>query len=390
VANTLTNIIPTIFARALMALRGRTVMPRLINTDYSQEAAEVGDTITSPVPTAVTTAAVTAAETPPTPGDTTPGRVQLSLNNWRKSNPFHITDKEMKEALVNDAFIPGQLGEAVKALANYVNAQVMALYSGVYGFVGTPGVTPFDETTPVVDIATQARKILNRQEAPLDDRRVVLDFDAEAAALALPAFSNAEKIGGDDVVRRGELGHIFGFDWYADSQVPTHTESMAGTPLLDYASGYAAGTKTIHMDGFTTKPEAGDIFTINRLSSSDASGQTYVVASSTALVGTDSDVTFEPGLSVALVAGDDNSPIDFKGNYVANLAFHRDAFAFASRPLMDDTLAQGDNMITMPDPVTGLTFRLEVIREYKQTAFELDILFGVALVRAELACIMAG
>jgi hypothetical protein len=392
VANTLTNIIPTIFARALLALRGRTVMPRLVNTDYSMEAKEKGDTITINVPTAVTTEAVTPSQVPPAPGNTTPGKVSLSLNNWRKSTPFHLTDKELKEANVNETFIPGQFSEAIKALANYVNAQIMALYTGVYGFVGTTGVTPFDEATPVVDIATQARKILNRQEAPLDDRRVVLDFDAEAAALALPAFSSAEKIGGDQVIRSGNLGHIFGFDWYSDSQVPTHSESQAGTALVDDGAGVAVGLKTVHMDGLTTKPEAGDIFTINRLSSSDPSEQTYVVVSSTALVGTDSDVTFEPGLAVALAAGDDNSPIVWKGDYVANLAFHRDAFAFASRPLMDEASMGGSQgqTFTMADPITGLVFRLEEIREYKQTAWELDILFGVALVRAELACIMAG
>ena len=389
-ANVNTAIIPTIFARALMALRGRTVMPRLVNTSYGAEAIEKGDTISIPVPTAVATIPVAAAQVPPAPGDTTPTRVQLALDNWRQSTPFHLTDKEMKEAEVNENFIPGQLSEAVKGLSNYVNAQILALYTGVYGFVGTTGVTPFAEATPVVDIATQARKILNRQEAPYDDRRCVLDFDAEAAALALPSFSHASKIGRTDVVQRGELGSIYGFDWYADAAVPTHTETQTGTALVDDGAGVVVGLKVVHMDGFTVKPEAGDIFTINRLSSSDPSAQTYVVVSSTALVGTDSDVTFEPGLAVALAAGDDNSPIVWKGNYVANLAFHRDAIAFASRPLLDDAYMGSSTMITMPDPVTGLTFRLETSRQHKQTVWELDILFGVALVRPDLACILAG
>ncbi len=384
--NTLTNILPTIFARALLALRSKTVMPMLINTDYSDNAQAKGDVISINVPTAVTTGSVTPAETPPAPTATTPGVVTLTLSNWRKSSAFHLSDRDLKRAEVDKTFLPGQFSEALSALVDYVNATIFALYKGVYGYVGTAGVTPFAEATPVVDAATQARKILNRQKCPQGNRRVVLDFDAEAAALALPPFGNAEKIGDQGPVRSGELGHIYGMDWYADGQVPEHTTLAVGTPLVDDGAGIAKGVKLIHMDGLTTKPEAGDVFTINRLSSLDPSKQTYVVTSSTVLAGSDTDISIEPGLTVALAAGDDNSPITFVNTHRCNLAFHRDAFAFASRPLED---ADG-NSLTLPDPQTGLVFRLERIREYKQTAYELDILFGVALVRREFACIIAG
>jgi hypothetical protein len=392
VANTLTNIIPTILARALLALRSRTMMPRLVNRDYETDAMEKGDTVSIPVPTAVTTAAVTAAETSPTPGDTTPGRVQLTLNNWRKTTPFHLTDKEMKEISADENFIPMQLSEGVEALASYVNEQILAQYTGVYGYVGTAGITPFDETTPVVDSAAQAMRVLNEQKAPVANRSAVLDFVAHAAAAQLPAFSNAHKKGNDGTLVSGELGEVFGARWYGDANVPYHTNSYAGTPLVDSGAGYAVGVKTIHMDGFTTKPEAGDVFQIKGRATAGVLDdlQTYVVASSTALVGTDSDVTFEPGLKIALAAGDDNEPVLFKASHRVNLEFHRDAFAFASRPLLDTDITGVDKFFTMRDPVTGLALRLEVDRQYKQTAWELDILFGTKLVRAELACRIAG
>ena len=51
--NTLTNIMPVILARALMTLRQRCFMPRLVNSDYSVDAAKKGTTIDVPVPVAV-------------------------------------------------------------------------------------------------------------------------------------------------------------------------------------------------------------------------------------------------------------------------------------------------------------------------------------------------
>lgn len=81
----------------------------------------------------------------------------------------------------------------------------------------------------------------------------------------------------------------------------------AGASLLDDSIARPLGTTVLHMDGFTTKPGAGDLFTI----AGDA--QVYQVISSTVLVGTDSDVTFQPGLKVAIPAADGNEVVTFSG-----------------------------------------------------------------------------
>ncbi len=44
-ANTLTNIVDKILARGLTTLREQAVMPRLVNIDYSNEAAQKGSTM---------------------------------------------------------------------------------------------------------------------------------------------------------------------------------------------------------------------------------------------------------------------------------------------------------------------------------------------------------
>jgi hypothetical protein len=77
---------------------------------------------------------------------------------------------------------------------------------------------------------------------------------------------------------------------------------------------------------------------------------------------------------------------------VVNLVFHRDAFAFANRPLVATTLdvQLGNQIIAMTDPQTGVTLRLEVSRQYKQTVWELDILWGAELIRPALAARILG
>jgi hypothetical protein len=388
-ANTLDAIKPKILARGLLSLRGKSVLPMLVNTDQNQTVAQrKGDTITVPLPPVATVSDVVPAETPPAGVDTTAQSTTLVLNRWRKSSKFYLTDRDVTQIDQDENFVPQSMSAAVEVLARDVNQYIFSLYKGVYGFAGTPGTTPFKEATPVVDVAADLMGVLDAQLAPQDPRYVVLDFAAQAAARSLPAFSNADKAGADDTLRRGVLGMIFGATWMSDNDVPKHTTAAAGTPLVDFGGGYAVGAKTIHMDGFTTKPEAGDIFEIPNRASGVTDTQTYVVVSSTALAGTDSDVTFEPGLKVALAAGDDDEAVSFKGNHRVNLAFHRDAIMFASRPVED--LSGTANVTPMTDRQTGLSMRLEMIREYKQTAWELDILYGASLIRAELAARLAG
>jgi len=108
-ANSLANIMPKILARGLSTLRERAVMPRLVNGDYSSEAAERGDTIDVPIPTAVSVIDVTPSNTPPAPTDTTPAKVQIELDNWKQNEGFFLTDKDMTEIDRNRHFVPGQV-----------------------------------------------------------------------------------------------------------------------------------------------------------------------------------------------------------------------------------------------------------------------------------------
>lgn len=380
-ANSLSPIIPKILSRGLMTLREFCMMPRLVNGDYSSDAAKKGDVINVPIPTAVGTRDVTPAAVSPTPTDSTEETVQIPLNFWRQTDPVHLTDEELNQIDKQAFWLPSKMDEGIKSLANYVNDRIFEEYKGVYGAVGTAGTTPFASN---VSAATAARKLLHQQLAPKRDRRAVMDFDAEENAISLSEFSDADKIGTNQVRIEGELGRKYGLNWFADHAVPTHTAgSASGVLVNDPGATLAVGDKSVPIDTGTGSYVAGDIITF-----AGDTQQYTVTAASTVASGS---VAISPGLKA--VPANNAAVANPLADHVVNLAFHRDAFAYAQRPLIisQSDMALGGNMIrSITDPQTGISLRLEVKRLHKLTVWEFDILFGRKLVRPELAVRILG
>ena len=405
-ANTLTTIMPKILARGLIVLRERCIMPRLVNGDYALDAKKKGSTIDVEVPTTVGTRDVSPSNTPPTSVDHTADTVQIELSNWRQNDPIYLTDKDYGEIEARAGHLPMKLQEAIKGLASDVNQSIHAKYKGalrgVFGVTGTAGTTPFGSTTT----ATQARKILNKQLCPKSDRRGVLDFDAEAAALELAAFADAEKIASSVVKIEGDIGRKFGLDWAADDEVTTHTAgtiAATGAPSGRVCAAVGAGVvgdTTVDVDNGASTAVTGTIV-LGDIVSFAGHSQTYVVIANAAsgqyaaeaytfAANAVSGLAIYPALKAAVA---DNEVMTVVATHVVNLAFHRDAFAFAQRPLLDpgkELGLAGTNIMTMQDPQTGIILRLEVSRQHKQVAWEFDLLWGAELVRPELACRILG
>src|SRR5262245_5308207 len=388
--NTLGPIVPKILAMGLMTLREKCVLPRLVNASYSAEAAKFGATIDVPIPTKQAATDVVPGPTPPTPTNNNMTTVQIQLNRWKKSD-FFLTDKDLREIDKNQSFVPMQMSEAIRALANQVNADIHAEYPEIYGFyMGAASLPPFNATDGVGS-ATNARKILNQQLCPLQNRRGVLNFDAEANALALPAFSNVEQVGEQQAKIEGVIGRKFGIDWYADDQVVTHvsTPLSAGAATVNgaHAVGFGStdngktGTVSINKATNPSNLVRGDILTF----AGDL--QTYTVLANVTLAVGNTTVTISPALRVAKAGGE---AVALKPTHVVNLVFHRDAFAFANRPVADQLFTGGNEISQMTDPVTGISIALEVSRQYHQTWWEFSILYGTRLVRPELAMRLAG
>lgn len=376
--NTLINVIPQLLAQGLVTLRENAVMPRLVNADYSAQAANRGSSVDIPIPASISAVPVTPGYVGPDDAGITPGQVTLNLDQWKEA-PFFLTDKEMMEVM--DGTIPMQAAEAVKALANDVDQYLLGLYTGIYTAVGTAGTTPFATD---VTVATSARKFLNNYLAPMTDRRFVFNPDVEANALGLRAFQDVAWTGDARGINEGQIVRKLGFDWHLDQNVKDHT---AGT----VATSFAIKTATAHAEGLTTLTtttggdadlKVGDILTIA------GHDQQYVVTEDAGRTGAgDLQVKVAPGLKAALTGAE---VIKIVGDHSANIAFHRDAIAFANRPLLDSAEGLGSQIMSMQDPVSGLTLRLEVSRQHKRTRWSFDILYGAKLVRPELAVRVLG
>ena len=324
--NDLSKVVDKLLAQGLLALRGTCVMPRLVNSDYSNLAAQQGASIDVPIPSAIKAQAVTPGATSQDTGDISPVSATIKLDRWMEA-PFYLTDKDLMEA--NRGVIPMQASEAVKAIANDVNATLLGLGRKFYGIVGTPGTTPF---STVVD---------------------------------------------------GTIGRKYGFDWAMDQQVPSFEASVMTEGALTVNGANEAGAQVVSLAKATNAAglKEGDILTI----AGDA--QTYVVTEAVSLAVGNTAVKIYPGLARPTTGSE---AVTVSGSHVMNLAFHRDAIAFATRPLMDSANGLGNLIQSAVDPVSGLSLRLEVSREHKRTRFSYDILYGADVERRELGCRIAG
>jgi hypothetical protein len=374
--NSLTNVIPQLLAQGLLALRENSIMPRLVNSDYDTLGSEKGSAITIPIPSAVTVQDVSPAATPATNTQVSPTKATITLDNWKEA-AFTLSDKEHMEVM--SGTLPMQASEAIKSLANQVDQDILATYKGIYGMSGTPGTTPFGSSTKD---ATDQRVILNNQLAPLDNRRMVLNADAEGNALGLRAFQDMSFSGGNEGIIEGLIKRKIGFNWFMDQNVPSHTVGTNdGAYVINYAT-HAIGDSSVPIGTGTGTIVVGDIFTVA------GDTQTYTC---TALLSAAGTLSYSP---TAKVAWADTAALTVKGTastaYPQNLAFHRDAIAFVNRPLIDNTDGLGNLIVAGYDEISGLTIRLEVSREHKRTRYSWDILYGTQLVRADLASRLYG
>jgi P22 coat protein - gene protein 5 len=386
--NVFSPVLPTVIGMALKTLREKALVTRFINRDFANIPAGQGDTVTVTVASPGTTNAVTPSHNQVAATGSNPIKVPVQLTEWRETS-MDLTDKEAGE--ISAGIMPAQLAENVKALANYVNAWFYGLYWQSYGLVGTPGTIAFNAGTTADAIAV--RKLLNKQLAPDDQRFAILDLEAEAKALGVPEFVRVDARGDANALKRGFLGPLVGIEWYMDQLIPRHvsTALTAGAATVNGAHAVNAGTSDLGRTGTVSIAKAtnasplvrGDILTFA------GDTQQYSVQADVTLAVGNTTVSIAPALKTAKVGGE---AMTLAASHTVNLAFTRDAIAFASRPLKAPDLGgpSSANEFSMVDEVTGLVLRAEIIRQHRQTKLGLDILFGGRIVRPEFIVRLAG
>lgn len=378
--NTLNNLMPTLYAALDIVSREMVGFIPAVAVNAAPTGAAKGESITIPVTPTTETHDITPGQNPDDNGDQEIGSVTMTISKSKYASVRWDGEEQLgvSNSGTYNAILAGQFAQAMRALANEVDADLAALYAGASRAYGTPGTTPFESS--IKDVA-QMRKILADNGAPMTDLQLVIDTAAGANLRSLGQLTKANEADTDATLRRGLLLNISGFNIRESGQIVTHAAgSFTGDALVNNSGGYAKGATTIAVDGATAIAlKAGDIVTF----SGDPAH--YVVASDASAT----PITLAaPGLRGA-VAND--ATVTALGSYAASLAFDRNALQLIARtPAMPQGGDSADDVTVVTDPVSGISFQVAVYREYRRVRYEVGLAWGVKLIKPEHVAILMG
>ena len=369
-ALTLTSLVPSIYEAMDVVSRELVGFIPAVARDSKAERAAVGQSIISPVVGAKAaenlTAAAYAADTPAQ----TIGNVQMTISKAR-SVPFGITGEEnrgLNIAGTKASINRDRIAQAIRTLTNEVEADLAALHVSASRAYGTYNSTPFGSAGVLTDFA-ESRRILDDNGAPQSDLHMVLGSTAVAKIRGVQSgLFKVNEAGTDDLLRRGSLGEVEGFQLHNSAQTKAAVTVGTVSATVD-ATGYAVGTTSLTLTAAAVALLAGDIITF--------AGDTnqYVVAE--ALSGTGGTLKIaEPGLKVAMSAA--TKAITVVAATTRNMFFQRSAIQLATRaPAMPDEGDAADDVMLVTDPVSGITYEFVIYKQKRQVRYEINLAWGV-------------
>lgn len=386
-SNTLTGLIPTIYAGLDVVSRELIGFIPNVQRDATTAAAAVGQTVRSPVAPETDLEAISPGATPADSGDQTIGYVDVSLSKSYAA-PIRWTGEEQlsvsRDGQIN-TILRDQFAQAFRKLANTVETDIGALYAKASRAYGTAGAAPFGTAADLTDFAG-VNQILDQNGAPIDGRVLVVGhaarYNLEGKHSELFKVNESGDAGA--LLRQRLMRQLMGFTIGYSHGIAAHTKG-AGTGYDFATAGEAIGQTTLSVEGGTvntTGIKAGDVIT--------HAGDTvnkYVVTTGT--TDTSGDIVIaKPGL---LVAGVDANEITIGNSYTANLAFTRNALLLATRvPAMPIGGDDADDVTVVTDPVSGISFQVAMYKQYRRVKYEVGLTWGVAAVKPEHLAILLG
>lgn len=380
-ANTLTALIPSLYASLDIVSRELVGAIPTVTLDATTTRAAVGQTVTSFQSPTVTATDITPGVTPPNDGDQTMGNVQLTITKARRV-PFRWNGEEELGLNNNGSGASNiktdQITQAVRTLVNEMEADVLAAVrvaaSRAYG---TAGATPFATT---LGDSAQLRKILDDNGAPATDRSLIIDTTAGASLRTLAQLTKANEAGTTMTLRDGELLNLHGMSIHESAGVRTVTKGT-GAAYTTNTAGYAVGATSITLITGTGTINAGDVVTFG----SDTNK--YVVVAGIAAPGT---ITIAaPGLKVAIPAS--AQAVALSANFTPNVAYSKNAIILATRaPALPDGGDLAVDRMTITDPRSGISFEVAMYPQYRQMQYEISAVWGTKGIKPEHTAILLG
>ncbi len=389
--NTLLTI-DMVTLEALRVLHGNLAFVKNVNRDYddqfAREGAKIGDTlrVRKPPQYTVRTGRVMSQQ------NAVETYVALPVTN-QKGVDLNFTSSEFTMSI--DNFSSRFLRPSMAVLASTIDYDALSMSLFVANSVGTPGTTPAS-----FQVWADSGAKLDDNLAPRDgDRTVVMNPAAMARTVdgLKTLFQAGDAIA--DQYRSGVMSRAIDFKWAIDQNVRNLTTGTHfGTFSVTGAVATAATTIAVdYTGGLTTDTiTAGEVFTIGSVYSVNAeTKQTLTnlaqfVVTTTTTANSSSQMLTLPisptiygsgsgGLQNVSALPADNAAITFFGTtsstvYPQNLAFHRDAFTFATADLKMPRQAEMASRKVMD----GISMRIWEGADIVNDAFPVrsDVLYG--------------
>jgi hypothetical protein len=306
-----------------------------------------------------------------------------------------------------DEFSSRILEPAMSVLAANIESDALSMYKDVAQEVSDVG-----DALAYADVLLAGKKLTDSL-TPQDMRSLLLttqnQLDLVTGTAAL--YNDRSKV--SDQYRKGLVGNdFFGFEKvFQNTMLPLHTtgtDDGTGDYLTDIAAGENDGsTGAINIDTGAGSFKKGDVIMIESLFavhpetkvSTGKLKQFVVTADATPGAG-GGDLNISPsivtsgarqnctgladGKKILKVESDETTAIGNAADYYVGLAFHRDAFAFATADLI---MPKGVDF-SAREVLDGISMR--IIRDYDinndNLPCRIDVLYGYKAIRPELAC----
>lgn len=383
-ANTLTNLIPTIYAGLDVVSNEICSLIDSVSVDAGLEQAAKDQTIRSYVAPVSSAADITPAATIPDTGDQTIGSITMSISKSRRVAVRWNGEEQLSVGGSGPQYnkiLADQFAQAFRTLRNEVEADLAAQYVYASRAAIPAGTTLFDATTQLAfrDIAN-VRRILVDNGAPTSDLTLVLDTAAGAALRGNSVYNSSDYNGSSDPSMRGVILDRHGVKVRESHAINTVSAVGTASSATTNNAGYAVGATTLTLASAGTGTiVAGDVISIT----GDASGSYYVVTSGDADVSNGGTITIaEPGLRGSLSAA--THAITVNGSLTKNMCFSKNAIHLVTRvpkaPVEGDLAV--DSMVVQ-DPRSGLAFSVRMYPGYYNMQYQVGLAWGYKVVKPE-------
>lgn len=361
---------------------------RSYDDSFAKSGAKIGDSLKIRLPNQYTvrTGATLSAQ------DTTESSTTLQVAT-QKGVDLNFTSSDLTLSL--DDFSARILEPAMAVLAASIEADALSMYKDVYNIVDNDGAA-----ISFLNVMN-ARKALNDNLAAMDNNRTALlstDHTAKLVDALKGLFQDSQAIAKQ--YREGMMGRTGGFDFGENTLISNHQTGTAAkaTGYTVNGAGQTGAAVTVAAGANTFKK--GDVITFvgcNRVHpetkadtgvlqqfvvTADYAGGAGNIAVSPSIVtsGATQNVSASPTNGGAVVkVGAGASEL-----LTSSMAFHKDAFAFATADLV---MPSGVDF-SAREVMDGLSMR--VVRQYDinndKFPTRLDVLYGYKAVRPQLAC----